>query len=105
MGVLTGFVQLNLTKLATKKSWHSMGGQQLLVVSACTEHPIVASCLSMAVHSGLCGISGWFVSVLESAYDFCLPEICLDCLTYFLERLHIHLIGNKLQTGKSCSCC
>ena len=34
-------VKCNLTKITTKKSWHSLGGQQLLVGSACTEHHIV----------------------------------------------------------------
>ena len=34
---------LKTCKLTTKKSWHSLGGQRLLVVSACTEHHIAVA--------------------------------------------------------------
>ena len=36
-------VKCNLTKLTTKKSWHSLGGQRLLVGSACAEHGFVVA--------------------------------------------------------------
>ena len=36
-------VKCNLTRLTTKKSWHSLGGQRLLVGSACAEHCFVVA--------------------------------------------------------------
>ena len=58
-------VKCNLTKLTTKKSWHSSGGQWLLEVCAWAEQCIVVACLSVAEHSGfsvefLVGLSRFF---------------------------------------------
>ena len=74
LGILNA-VKCNLTKLTTKKSWHSLGGHRLLVGSACAEH-CFGWRLSVAVRSVFVEYSCWIVSVfcVQVARFFCLRQ-------------------------------
>ena len=87
VSLMLNAVKCNLTKLTTKKSWHSSGGQWLLVVSACVEHCIVAACSGVAERSRLfveflVGLFLWqHVQAWQSVADF-LWSFWLVCLCF-----------------------